>query len=446
MQKQPNSFDYQKRNLGLTKAQFDVINNSPNQAEPFVGAVDDFMNINQKKKSGLQAGIEGLASGLKYGAKKGEVDRKQQLFDWLGSNIMATRQKIEYLEKQQQFLESSSPYAEALYDISNSKHLSDDERQRYKSDLLKQYQQINPEAGKFDIISSPAGQDFFVALDRATGEKKLVPYSSMMTPDSWQGLQKRNLENMKMDIQKQGMGIQQQHAVDYGRSVDSNVALHNAQIDKIKGQKDVSPEEAEYIKVQAKKSAQEGVEILGNLNKEEKEINNLENSIAGIRSALNGGAITSESVLSTGKLFLGELFGTDAFYETQNLEVAAKELLPNVKKTFGSRITDADLKLSLAYMIPNRKWNRKSIDTLLDKLEVDLISFKIKTQATREVSNENGGNLPYGYNKLINERIAHKKNTNAINVQTPDGKIWQSTLEKFDSLPVEMRNSLKIVK
>lgn len=237
MQRNQMNLISQKNKLDLIKSQSDLVNRSPNQSEPFVDAVDDFNKINQKKKSGLQAGIEGFASGLKYGAKRGEVDRMQQLTDYLRSNLMDMRERADYLEKQQQGLESATPYVSALYDISNSKTLNDDQKQKYTADLMRQYQQIDPEAGKFDIISTPAGQDFFVTLDRATGEKSIRTYQSMMTPDAWNELQKRNLENIKM-------GIQQQNADVYSRSVNSSIELHKAQIDEMPQKMAVRQQEA----------------------------------------------------------------------------------------------------------------------------------------------------------------------------------------------------------
>lgn len=224
MQRNPTSLDYKKHNLDLVRAQGDLVNKSPNESEPFVDAVNDFSQINQKRKSGLQAGIEGFASGLKYGAKKGAAERRQRLFDFLEQNIMAMRERSDYLEKRKQFFEDTTPYVTALYDISNSKTLNDNDKQQYTANLMKQYQQVDPDSGKFDIVSAPAGQDFFVVVDRSTGDKSIRTYQSMMTPEAWNDLKKRNLEDLKMNIQ-------QQNADAYGRSVQNSLDVRNDQIE-----------------------------------------------------------------------------------------------------------------------------------------------------------------------------------------------------------------------
>lgn len=219
MTKRPSVLDYKKYGAQLDKNLVDMAFKAPGDYKPAEGLIDDLSQVNKKPLSTGEAIFEGGLAGLKAGLKKADQYKTMRVLEWFQQNAMAAKQQNDWHMQREQFLESSTPYAEGLYSIANSK-MDEATKQQYIADLMKQYQGVNPEAAKYDIVSAPAGQDFFIQEDRSTGEKKITPYSTVMTGDAWQGVQKRDLENLKLGILQQNAGVSAANSAAYIKDVN----------------------------------------------------------------------------------------------------------------------------------------------------------------------------------------------------------------------------------
>lgn len=391
MNKRPSALDYKKYGAQLDKNLVDAAFKTPGDYKPAEGLIDDISQINKKPLSTGEAIFEGGLAGLKAGMKKADQDKTTRVLEWFQQNAMAAKQQNDWHMQREQERETIAPWAAgAISDAFSGRPY--DETDSNLRNMWNTAKKNYPELFKGEYISH-------------------TPNSALITVDMGNGPETRNMaefapealkDNQQLYIQRQALGVNQQRADDYGRGVDSNVALHNAQIDKIKNAPPkLSPEQQAFNTEQHKILGKKAGEDLSNLEVDEEKAHGLLDSLKNMKLALTGGAITNENALSAGKLWWGEKFGTKAFYETKNFNVAAKNFLPRIKELFGGRITNADLKLSLEYLVANNDWNKTTIDKFIRTAEAEVEQKLKRLGKIRKLAKENGGTLPLDYQYRI---------------------------------------------
>ncbi len=219
----PNVLDYQKHGLDLRKNQIDVTKNrvelmgkEPGAYEAEMGLLNDFQESNKTRKPGWQALLDGMVSGLKYGVKSAEGEKKRKLYDnmekMLGSfeaaGMQLQKQNEENLLKQQDMETKVIPSAVGYltYLQSNPRY---DEAFNNLNSRVEQIKTVMNFDG--DLVAlSPRNYEVGIFKDRKTGQLKETPVSSLIPPDILKGRPDLNTYERTQDAEK--LKIDQQNA------------------------------------------------------------------------------------------------------------------------------------------------------------------------------------------------------------------------------------------
>ncbi len=211
----------------------------------------------------------------------------------------------------------------------------------------------------------------------------------------------------------------------YQKLTDEGVSKENA-----KAEADIYAEE---LKITAEdKKAQRNEEIKfhqesqaydDNLSKNTKIAKNQIDTIKTIDKAISSGNIKPKSIANVFKEFgpIGHLFAkayTNADQATLNSSIPS--LLEGWKEVFGTRLTDADLKL-LQDKLPDIGKTPEANRAILNVIKKYGDNTLLRSKIAEEIKEKNNGLRPLGYENKIEKR--YDQMTQPVKIVTPYGKV-----------------------
>ncbi len=211
----PNSLDYQKHGLDLhksqidlTKSRVDLLGKEPGAYEAEIGLLDDFQNANQARKPGWRALLDGMTSGLKYGLKSTEGEKKRATYanmeKMLGSFEEVSKQLQQQNEKnalRQENMETKVIPSAIGYLTYLQNNPTYDEAFNNLNSRVEQLGTVMPFDGEL-VALSPRNYEVGIFKDRKTGQLKETPISSLLPPDLLKGRPDLNTYERAKDAEK----------------------------------------------------------------------------------------------------------------------------------------------------------------------------------------------------------------------------------------------------
>jgi len=219
----PNALDYQKHGLNLHKNQIDLTKNrvelmgkEPGAFDAEIGLLDDFQNANQTRKPGWRALLDGMTSGLKYGLKSAEGEKKRATYanmeKMLGSFEEVSKQLQQQNEKnalRQENMETKVIPSAIGYLTYLQNNPTYDEAFNNLNSRVEQLKAVMPFDGEL-VALSPRNYEVGIFKDRKTGQLKETPISSLLPPDLLKGRPDLNTYERAKDAEK--MNVERQKA------------------------------------------------------------------------------------------------------------------------------------------------------------------------------------------------------------------------------------------
>jgi hypothetical protein len=224
----PNSLDYQKHGLDLhknrldlTKSRVDLMGKEPGAYEAEIGLLDDFQNANQTRKPGWRALLDGMASGLKYGLKSAEGEKKkatyanmEKMFSGFEEAGRQLQQQNEKNALRQENMETKViPSAIGYLTYLQNNPTYDEAFNNLNSRVEQIKAGMSSQANLFDgelVALNPRNYEIGIFKDRKTGQLKETPISSLLPPDLLKGRPDLNTYERAKDAER--MGLERQKA------------------------------------------------------------------------------------------------------------------------------------------------------------------------------------------------------------------------------------------
>lgn len=224
--------DYARQDLDITKSEVDLLKNRPDSSKPFVTALDDLQKRNQKRRPLSHAALDGVIGAVKYNAQEKQLTQEQQIVATLEQNLADLRSFTSQLKRERAEKEALLPYASAAIKLSHSNADPETINNNART-LFEMAADKGLVKGRF---VSMAPNSSIAVIQGSDGKLQAFDLSSLAPEEAKLAQEER--------MKKLSLGIQQQNADAYGRSVKSNVALHKAQIDQMPETLDVRQKEA----------------------------------------------------------------------------------------------------------------------------------------------------------------------------------------------------------
>jgi len=224
------SLDYQKHALKLQNSQMaladrrmEMVGRQPGEFDAEIGLLDEFQQSSQTRKSGWRALLDGMASGLKYGLKSADAEKKRNTyaamekmmgsFEEAGKQLQRQNERNALRQEQMEtkvipsaigyltFLQNNPSYDEAF------------------NNLNGRVEQIKA-ASLFDgelVALSPRNYEVGIFKEKKTGKLQEIPISSLLPPDILKGRPdlnpyERARDGERMALERQKVGILQKRA------------------------------------------------------------------------------------------------------------------------------------------------------------------------------------------------------------------------------------------
>jgi hypothetical protein len=224
----PNTLDYQKHGLDLhksqidlTKSRVDLMGKEPEAYEAEIGLIDDFQNSNQTRKSGWRALLDGMTSGLKYGIKSAEGEKKRATyanmekmlgsFEEVGKQLQRQNEKNALRQENMETKVIPSAIGYLTYLQNNPTY--DEAFNNLNSRVEQLRTGMSSQASLFDgelVALSPRNYEVGIFKDRKTGQLKETPISSLLPPDLLKGRPDLNTYERAKDAER--MNLERQKA------------------------------------------------------------------------------------------------------------------------------------------------------------------------------------------------------------------------------------------
>jgi hypothetical protein len=219
----PNTLDYHKHNLNLhknqvdlTKSRVDLMAKEPGAYEAEIGLIDDFQQSGQTRKPGWRALLDGMASGLKYGLKSTEGQKKRATYANMEKMLGSFEQVGQHLQQQneknmqrQENMETKVIPSAIGYLTYLQNNPSYDEAFNNLHSRVEQIKTVMDFEGEL-VALSPRNYEVGIFKDRKTGQLKETPISSLLPPDLLKGRPDLNTYERAKDAQK--VNLEQQNA------------------------------------------------------------------------------------------------------------------------------------------------------------------------------------------------------------------------------------------
>ncbi len=197
----PNLLDYQKQGLALQKAQTDLLQNKPLEHQAELEALEDFGKINQTRKAPWQALLEGMTSGMKYGLKSQDLDKKRKVFESLETYAMAAKQQNSQNEQREQERALVEPYASAAAEVS----FSNVPYQEGFALVRDQYNRLRTNHPELVVDGDPIGyipKSFIINIRDKDGNITPFDLSTALSEDTKKRLQDNSFKQEINDIHR----------------------------------------------------------------------------------------------------------------------------------------------------------------------------------------------------------------------------------------------------
>ena len=221
----PNSLDYQKHGLklhknrvDLAKSRVDLMGKEPGAYEAEIGLVEDFQNANQTRKPGWRALLDGMTSGLKYGFKSAEVEKKRATyanmekmfssFEETGRQLQQQNEKNRLKQEDMETKVIPSAIGYLTYLQNNPTY---DEAFNNLNSRVEQLKAVMPFDGEL-VALSPRNYEVGIFKDRKTGQLKETPISSLLPPNLLKGRPDLNTYERAKDTEKMNLERQKANA------------------------------------------------------------------------------------------------------------------------------------------------------------------------------------------------------------------------------------------
>ena len=219
----PNSLAYRKHGLNLQKNRIDLAKNrvelmgkKPGAFDAEIGLLDDFQQSNQTRKPGWRALLDGMTSGLKYGLKSADTEKKRATYanmeKMLGSFEEVSKQLQQQNEKnalRQENMETKVIPSAIGYLTYLQNSPTYDEAFNNLNSRVEQLRTVMPFDGEL-VALNPRNYEVGIFKDRKTGQLKETPISSLLPPDLLKGRPDLNTYERAKDAER--MGLERQKA------------------------------------------------------------------------------------------------------------------------------------------------------------------------------------------------------------------------------------------
>lgn len=239
MQKQPSQMDYARQGLDVTKAQIDLFKNSPDSSKPLVNALNDFQKRNEKYKPVEHAAIDGLVGAIKYNAENKELTKGQQIEATLAEGLRSFQRLAAFKRQEAAEREALAPYASAAIKLAYSGADSDTINNNART-LFEMAADKGLVKGRF---VSMAPNSTVAVIKNDDGSLNAFDISSI-DPEGAKLAQDERRNNLSL-------GIQQQNANAYSRSVQNSLDIRNDQIEAQKEAKALQAQQKELKDLEA---------------------------------------------------------------------------------------------------------------------------------------------------------------------------------------------------
>jgi len=220
----PNTLDYQKHGLNLQKGRTDLAKNrielmgkEPGAFDAEMGLIDDlqtrlFQQSNQTRKPGWRALLDGMASGLKYGLKSAEGEKKKAAYANMEKLFTSFEEAGRQLQQQNErnmarqedmetkvipsvvgyltYLQNSPTYDEAFNNLNGR---------------VEQVKAVMPQMDGDLVALNPRNYEVGIFKDRKTGQLKEIAISSLLPPDILKGRPDLNTYERARDADRMDM-------------------------------------------------------------------------------------------------------------------------------------------------------------------------------------------------------------------------------------------------
>jgi hypothetical protein len=188
----------------------------PGAYEAEIGLIDDFQtrlfqNANQTRKPGWRALLDGMASGLKYGLKSAEGEKKkaayanmEKLFTSFEEAGRQLQQQNERNMARQEDMETKVIPSVVGYLTYLQNNPSYDEAFNNLNSRVEQLRTVMPFDGEL-VALSPRNYEVGIFKDRKTGQLKETPISSLLSPGLLKGRPDLNTYERARDADRMDM-------------------------------------------------------------------------------------------------------------------------------------------------------------------------------------------------------------------------------------------------
>ncbi len=225
-----SALDYQKHGLEVHKNRIDLAKNrvelmgkEPGAFDAEIGLLDDFQQANQSRKVGWRALLDGMTSGLKYGLKSAEGEKKRATYANMEKMFSSFEEMSKQLQQQneknrlrQEDMETKViPSAVGYLTYLQNNPTYDEAFNNLNSRVEQLGTVMSSQASLFDgelVALSPRNYEVGIFKDRKTGQLKETPISSLLPPDLLKGRPDLNTYERAKDGEKMNLERQKANA------------------------------------------------------------------------------------------------------------------------------------------------------------------------------------------------------------------------------------------
>jgi hypothetical protein len=228
--RQASSLDYQKHALKLQKNQMALANNrmemagrQPGIHDAEMGLIEDIQQSSQTRKPGWRALLDGMASGLKYGLKSADAEKKRNTYAAMEKMMESFEEAGRQLQRQnernalrQEEMETKVIPSAIGYLTFLQNNPSYDEAFTNLNGRVEQIKASSLFDGEL-VALSPRNYEVGIFKERKTGKLQEIPISSLLPPDILKGRPdlnpyERARDGEKMALERQKVDILQKRA------------------------------------------------------------------------------------------------------------------------------------------------------------------------------------------------------------------------------------------